>query len=292
MAHRKQPGPKTPWEKRVRYNRAKCETRLKPCQIQNLAAADAFASRIGKTLNGYLTIKFSESGHPLNEFRAGVKRLSQWHRRWGGELRWIYVWEASGGFHVHALVHVPRGAWKDFDKGTARAFAGHDVMLKRRTDGPSAMAYLCKGTDLRTHWKLRGHSRIYAKAQGRIAWKRCGCSENIGRKARELAGFPSTICAKTCTRQSNTKERTRSVANAGNCRDGNIPSLGVSKGPHSPLEVSGGAAHTTQAPYDTGARFLGNKFNLLMVENNAISTRTIRQSQRASEIGKKVSRRN
>ncbi len=252
MATHKKPGPKTPWQKRARYNRAKCELRLKPSQIENIVTADAFASRIGRPLNGFLTIKFSESGHPLSEFRAGVKRLSQWHRRWGGELRWLYVWEAIGGFHVHALVHVPRRAWKDFEQATVHTFAGHDVMLKHRAAGPSAMAYLCKGTDLPTHWRLRGHSHIKAKAQGRVAWKRCGCSENLGPNARDRARFPRNSCAKTYTRQSRNSEHTRLEVNAGNRHAANAPSLVVSQPSHSPLEAAGGAAHPTQAPNDAG----------------------------------------
>jgi hypothetical protein len=252
MAARKKPGPKTPWQKRARYNRAKCAMRLKPSQVQNLTMADAFASRIGKRLNGFLTVKFSESGHPLDEFRAGVKRLSLWHRRWGGELRWTYVWEAIGGFHVHALAHVPRRAWREFEQATVHAFAGHDVMLKHRTAGPSAMAYLCKGTDLPTHWKLRGHSRVTAKAQGRVAWKRCGVSQNIGLKVRNRAGFASDNCAETYTRQSHVNGRARLEPNAGNPHAGSAPSLEVSKLLRVPLEAAGGAAHTTQAPNDAG----------------------------------------
>ena len=120
------------WQLRVKYQRARCIERLKPNQIENLAAADAYASYTGNALNGFLTIKFSEIGHPLNELRAGVKRLSQWHRRWGGELRLVYVWEAIGGIHVHAMVHVPRRAWQDFEQALALAFTGHDVRRRER----------------------------------------------------------------------------------------------------------------------------------------------------------------
>jgi hypothetical protein len=256
MARGKKRGPKTPWQNRVHYNRAKCEARLKPSQIENLTAADAFAVQMGKPLHGYLTIKFSENGHPLHEFRAGTKRLSQWHRRWGGELRWIYVWEALGGFHVHALVHVPCRIWRELERATAKAFAGLDVLLKRRSAGPAAMAYLCKGTDLQTHWKLRRHSNIYAKAQGRIAWKRCGCSQNIGPRARKRAGNEmknrSSNCAKTYTRPLGINGRPRQGMNAGNRHADKTPSFVVPKSSHAPLEAASGTAHITQAPIDAG----------------------------------------
>lgn len=247
MAKGRKRGPKRAWQNRAQYNRAKCELRLKPCQIQNLAAADAFASKIKQRLNCYITIKFSERGHPLQAFRAGSKRLSQWHRRWGGALHWVYVWEAIGGFHVHAFVHVPRSLWTDFLNATALAFAGHDVLLKHRSAGPSAMAYLCKGTDLVTHWKLRGTSRIGAKKQGCITWKRCGCSENIGRKSRKSAGFDvkniKNNCAQTYSQGSHISERAQQVANDGDREVSHTPSYVVSQTSISALEAAGAAAH-------------------------------------------------
>jgi hypothetical protein len=186
MARRKKPGPKTPWQRRVRYNRSRCLERLKPVQVVNLTEADAFAGTVNAPLNGFLTIKFSERGHPLLEFQGGTKRLAQWHRRWGGELRMVYVWEAIGGYHLHALVHVPRGAWGILNQAIASAFAGHDTLLKCRRAGPSMMAYLCKGADVVTHWQL-GCAAIRAKAQGKVAWKRCGTTANLGRAARQKA---------------------------------------------------------------------------------------------------------
>ena len=54
------PGPKTPWQRRAKYQRARCLERQKPCQGENLAAADAFARAIGRPLNHLLTIKFHD----------------------------------------------------------------------------------------------------------------------------------------------------------------------------------------------------------------------------------------
>ena len=247
MAKGRKRGPKTAWQKRVRYNRANCKERLKPCQVQNLTAADAFASFNGKLLNCFLTIKFSEFAEPLQAFCAGTKRLSQWHRRWGGVLHWIYVWEAISGFHVHALAHVPQQAWQDFSQAMALAFAGHDVLLKRRSAGPSAMAYLCKGTDWVTHRKLRGPSPIGVKKQGCIVWKRCGSSENIGRKARERAGFDAknikNNCAQTYTLGSHISEQQRQLVDTGNSKADNPPSYVVCQTSISALEAAGAAAH-------------------------------------------------
>ncbi len=209
MRRGRKPGPKTSWQNCIRYNRSKCLERLKPVEIVNISSADAFASRIGRRLNAFATIKFSETCDPLSEFRAGTKRLSAWFTRWGGELLWVYVWEAKGGLHVHAFLHVARGVWADIHAAIVSAFAGHDVDVRPRLPGPSAMAYFAKGTDWVTHWRLRGPSRIPFSAQGVITWKRCGCSQSLGPKARRMAGFddekhPQKVthnCVKTSTRQ-------------------------------------------------------------------------------------------
>ena len=211
MTYCKKSGPKTPWQNRVRYNRARCVERLKPSQIQNLASADAFSDRRGYKLNTFVTIKFGETGHPLAAMNAAVKRLSQWFRRWGGELRWIFVWEAIGGPHVHALAHCPPRLRDEFSQTVTKCFEGHDVHIRQRTAGPAAMAYLCKGTDVQTHLQLRGHSQITARRQGAITWKRCGNTENIGLKSRQKAGFN---CAETYTHILDTSERQRIVAGA------------------------------------------------------------------------------
>lgn len=251
MAHKRKRGPKTPWQNRVRYNRAKCEDRLKPCQIQNLAAADAYASWTGRRLNYFLTVKFSEIATPLAAFREGVKRLSQWHRHWGGELTWLYVWEAVGGPHLHALVFVPSGARQYFLIEVNRAFAGHNVLLKSRTAGPSAMAYLCKGTDLQTHRKLRGPSQLSAKAQGRIAWARCGITQNIGKLARTKAGFETrnhqSNCVKTYSRRLNKDGQAQSPASKPKQEIHNTPSLVVLETTNATAKATAGASYAPEA---------------------------------------------
>jgi hypothetical protein len=186
----KKRGPKTAWQNRAAYNRARCIERLKPVQVENLCAADRFASLNGTGLNGWLTVRFVSGDIALAEFQIGAKRLGQWFRRNGGELIWIYAWEAIGGNHVHILLHIPKSIWQVAREAIVAAFDSHDVLLKRRTRGPDAMTYLCKGTDWVTHKRLGRNSRIRVKLkQGAISWKRCGTSEGLGSKARRLVGF-------------------------------------------------------------------------------------------------------
>ena len=255
MARRKKPGPKTPWQCRTRYNRSRCARRLKPSQIDNLTAANVFAGRLKTPLNGFLTIKFSECGHPLREFQAATKRLSQWHRRWGGELRWVYVWEAIGGFHLHALIHIPRNSRQLLIEAIACAFAGHDFTLKSRYPGPSMMAYLCKGTDWVTHRQLARQSHIHLKSQGIVSWKRCGCTENLGRAARVKA---KNNCAQTYTLQSHTCKPSRAIVDYYKRQVNDTLSLVVLQSSTLPLEATCGAAHMTQAPATPPGRIVSN----------------------------------
>lgn len=189
MAKGRKRGPKTAWQNRVVYNRARCMERLKPGQVRNLIAADAFATMKNTRLNGWLTVKFAFSETALANFQVASKRLGEWFRRNGGELIWIYAWEAIGGVHIHMLMHIPYTNWQVAREAIISAFDGHDALLKRRTHGPDAMAYLAKGTDWCTHKRIAGGSKVCAKRQGIISWKRCGTSERIGSNARLLAGL-------------------------------------------------------------------------------------------------------
>ncbi len=81
----KKPGPRGAWQLRARYQRGRCVERLKPNQIQNLSAADAFARWIGRPLNCFVTVRFLETVDPKAVFEAAIDRLSKWHGRWGGE---------------------------------------------------------------------------------------------------------------------------------------------------------------------------------------------------------------
>lgn len=224
MAHtskRKKPGPRAAWQLRARYQRARCVERLKPNQIESLAAADAFAQWRGTPLNRFVTIHFHEQPNPKRIFETAIDHLSKWHGRWGGEWVAIFVWEAIGGFHVHMACHCP----KNSDAGHAAirsAFTGCDIDIRARTRGQGMMAYLCKGTDVVSHAMIRGPRSFKARKQGVIPWKRCGTTQNIGKSARERAGFEAkkhrNNCVKTSPRNLNAHvpQRTDANANGGN----------------------------------------------------------------------------
>jgi hypothetical protein len=216
---------------RTRYQRSRCIERLKPNQIENLSAADAFARWQQRPLNTFVTIHFLETVYTKRCFERGIDCLSKWHTRWGGEWSAVHVWEAVGGLHVHLACHSPKHSNTVHDAIHA-AFAGHDVHITTRKAGQGMMAYLCKGTDVVTHSKLHGPRRIKARAQGVILWKRCGTTQNIGKAARVEAGFEvkkqRNNCVKTSPRVLNASALQRIAANTNGNKSDDRPSLVVS----------------------------------------------------------------
>ena len=228
----RKPGPSGPWQLRALYQRSRCIERLKPNQIENLCAADAFARWQGKPLNAFVSIRFLETVDARRCFETAIDRLSKWHVRWGGAWFAIHVWEGVGGLHVHLACHCPKYA-SAIREAIHDAFAGHDVHIRRRVGGQGMMAYIAKGTDVVTHSKIHGPRHIKARAQGAILWKRCGTTQNIGKAARVKAGFEAknqrNICVKTSPRVLNASALQRMAANIGGNNSGACPSLVVSQ---------------------------------------------------------------
>ncbi len=227
----KKPGPKTKWWLKAHYQRSRCIERLKPNQIENLSAADAFARWQRNPLNTFVTIRLIETLDAKRCFEMAIDRLSKWHTRWGGEWSAIHVWEAVGGLHVHLACHCPKHS-TTVHNAIHVAFAGHNVHITARKAGQGMMAYLCKGTDLVTHSRLHGPRHIKTRAQGVIFWKRCGTTQNLGKAARVKAGFESKIqrnnCVKTSPRVLNESALQRITANTNGNKSNDCPSLVVS----------------------------------------------------------------
>jgi hypothetical protein len=95
------------------------------------------------------------------------------------------------------------------------------------------IAYLCKGTDVVTHAKIRGPRNMKARKQGVIPWKRCGTTQNIGKSAREKAGFEAknhfNNCVKTSPRELNASGSQWTSANSHGGRAGRLPTSIVSE---------------------------------------------------------------
>ena len=241
-SRRKKPGPRTPWQLRAKYQRARCFERLKPNQIENLAAADAFARWLGTPLNHFVTVHFGYQPNPKRIFESALDRLSKWHMRWGGKWLVLYVWEAIGGFHVHLACHCSTKP-NVLHAAINSAFGGCDIDIRARSPGQGMMSYLCKGTDVVTHSKIRGPRDIRARMQGVIPWKRCGTTQNIGKSTREKVGFESknhlTNCVKTSPRELNASASQRTSANSHGGIGGRFPTSIVSEITKIPLQDTG-----------------------------------------------------
>ena len=253
-SHRKKPGPRTPWQLRARYQRARCIKRLKSNQIESLAAADMFARWRGTPLNWFVTIHFHEQPDPQRNFETSIDRVSKWHRRWGGEWVAIHVWEATGGFHVHMACHCPKTS--NAVHGAIRtAFAGCDIDIRTRARGQGMMAYVCKGTDVVSHARIRGPRNIKARNQGTIPWKRCGTTQNIGKRARVKARFEAgkspNNCAKTSPRELNASASQRTGANVHGGIGGRFPTSIVSEAAKIPLQDTGSTGMSEDAGSST-----------------------------------------
>jgi hypothetical protein len=186
------PKPSKPyWTRRRDYIRQRCIKRLKPAQVEGMFAADDYAARCGHRLNIFITIKWVLSALLQKQFGDARKRMREWLAHRGVEFYWLYVHEnPPAGFNTHMLVHVPPKLQADF-MAAAAGFFGFDNAdfafdIKHRY-GPreKAIRYMCKGTDWATAVRHGIHDgRRWKGAQGDVPFKRCGCSQNIGPKAR------------------------------------------------------------------------------------------------------------
>lgn len=177
----------TAWQDTDRYQRRRNDERLRPRQISALFEADHFAAQIGLPLNFFVSVSWYD---PLlqpaeiqKRFLAATKRMWQWFRRKDCQPTWLYVHENpdDGCPNVHLLIHVPKGLRAEFRK-SAPGWFGDFADFDMRPNGPddTRLTYMIKGTDVVT----AGRYGARAKSQGRVEFKRCGWTQNLGAKAR------------------------------------------------------------------------------------------------------------
>ncbi|WP_374383803.1 hypothetical protein [Dongia sp.] len=163
-------------------------------------------------------------GHHLepSKYRAMLtsilQAIAKIAARKGIDLSYLYVWEASKkmGEHVHIMLNLPitmigrvrallrdhyglteksgfqfsRGGWKN----SSATDTGHGMLTPGMRSG--FIKYVCKGYDP-SAFRYYGADQQYFghllglryKKAGVVSGKRCGTSENLGQKARKLAGW-------------------------------------------------------------------------------------------------------
>jgi hypothetical protein len=157
---------------------------------RNIREAVPFASVIKLPLDWFVTIQWSRAtsgGRPQDRLLRFFERAYQWLFRRNLKLAYVDVHEIGSlrGLHTHVMLHMPIRFRKEFER-----------MIPQWIDSPSCDGLIevkpVEDRDRLVDYFLKGTEREAARAlgilrcsdEGKIRGKRCGTSENIGRKAR------------------------------------------------------------------------------------------------------------
>ncbi|WP_156874159.1 hypothetical protein [Sphingorhabdus lutea] len=189
--------------------------------VETILGAALFSKYLGLELNRSITIHFGKLG--IDDCKAGkvltawLKSLGDYISKNGKILTCVWVRENGQyvddkgivkGSHVHILAHIPneclqgvkqrQGKWLSKAAG-ARLTAG--TIFGRKVKGASShngleglyeansgnvIRYIIKGVDSGLAAKM---GLVKVKDGGRVIGKRCGTTQNIGRKAWQRAGW-------------------------------------------------------------------------------------------------------
>lgn len=193
-------------------NRADRESHaLTAAQIDNLIAAGRHAEKIGLPFTRMISLHWEAAGMPLARMAKATGRftdlMTKALARHGSGTAWVWVHENGDGKggHCHLLAHVPadlvpvvaglqRGWLRRITRQPYRASVIHSKPIGGRLglemgnpdlhaiNLEAALAYLLKGANADAAVTL-GLTRL--EPGGCIVGKRCGTSQNIGRKARK-----------------------------------------------------------------------------------------------------------
>lgn len=181
-------------------------------QIGNLLAAAAHAIRIDLPLNRMVTIHWEAAGVPLEGMAKATGHfldlVAKTIARHGYRTAWLWVHEngAGKGGHCHALIHVPPKLAPIIAKrqrGWLRTITGRPYVARGirsrpisgslgRAGGDTthyqenlkvALGYLVKCADPEA---VRRFRLVRVEDGGLVIGKRCGTSQNIGAKARDV----------------------------------------------------------------------------------------------------------
>lgn len=171
-------------------------------QAANLAAAARYAVELGAPLNRFVTINWEAAGVVDCAGATGrfLKYASDWLRRRGGHIAYIWVQEGGNrvGQHAHILLHVPADLARRFSELQRRWLGGcgaefHRGLIKSRPVGRSYRAAF--GSDPSIYdgnlRRVLGYLLKEADEVGQpggqcslVVGKRCATSQNIGARAR------------------------------------------------------------------------------------------------------------
>lgn len=208
-------------------NRADRESHgLTSAQIGNLIAGTNHAERIGLTFTRMITLHWEAAGIPLSGMVQAtgqfVDLLTKALARNGRStaILWVHENGDGKGGHCHLLAHVPAdlvAVVTALQLGWLRRITGQPYRarvihskpiggrLRLEVGNPDlhavnlegALAYILKGASPEAASQF-GLAR--SESGGRVIGKRCGTSQNIGQKARNVCA--DVICGTSMTRRS------------------------------------------------------------------------------------------
>ncbi len=204
-------------------NRADRESHaLSTAHVANLTAATAHANAIGLPFTRMVTIHWEAAGVPLAGMAKATGRFTDLMvkalARQGARTAWLWVHENGDrkGGHCHLLAHVPAALVSrltGLQKGWLRRITGKTYRARVIHSKPigGRLGLEAGNPDLHAinleaalSYVLKGASAAAAQFNlerlepgGRVIGKRCGTSQNIGAKARDLINSASKLETKT-----------------------------------------------------------------------------------------------
>ena len=162
--------------------------------------AAGFADHLALPLNRFVTVDWESAecvGRMQDIQGRFLERMGKWlrYRNVTRAYLWVIENERVKGLHSHILVHVPSEYLSDFNRNVPAWVDGDidqstvDVRRTRYWEGPSRLSgikgrlrYILKGGDADVS-VLHNVNQMH---QGTVVGKRCGTSQSLGAKSRQL----------------------------------------------------------------------------------------------------------
>lgn len=186
---------KKAWSTRIEFLRRHSPKYLRRTEVENLIQADFFATRTGRPLNTFISIRWIHTEHGeanINKrWTALLNAMRIWASRQGIEWAMIAVHEnperAEPAFNSHLLANIPTALYGAFAEWLKKRLGGapEAVDIRRRTSTSwskdNTLRYMLKGCDPQT---ARAFGIRYSN-QGIVPFKRSATTQNINARARE-----------------------------------------------------------------------------------------------------------
>lgn len=215
---------KKAWSLRSKFLRRHSPKYLRRTEVDNLVAADHFATRIGQPLVAFISIRwvYTAEGEVNIQGRwtSLLNALRIWASRHGIEWHAIGVHEnperSTPAFNSHILANIPVHLHGTLTLWLRKQLGGEpeavDVRKRASTNWlkDRTLRYILKGSDPQT---ARRYDIKYSP-QGNVPFRRCTTTRNINARAREAWRLSGTQNQLTDLMSRASKRSTPTVAHA------------------------------------------------------------------------------